>query len=122
MFFFGLANAGVKVDSVGAMSGAVIIALVVGKTIGITAFSLFGVCIGFGLPPGLSIADLVAMSALASVGLTVALFVADSAFPEPVLGGQAKMGALMSMGGPAVAWTLRKLLSPFNGSEDADSG
>lgn len=112
MFFFGLANAGVKLDSIGTMTYSIIIALVVGKTLGIAAFSLLGVALGFGLPVGLSVGDLVAMSCLASVGLTVALFVADSAFPEPGLKGQAKMGAVLSVGGPAIAWTLKILLNP----------
>jgi NhaA family Na+:H+ antiporter len=40
--------------------------------------------------------DLVMASFVAALGLTVALFVAGAAFTDPLLLGQAKMGALFS--------------------------
>jgi hypothetical protein len=107
MFFFGLANAGVAVDAVGGVTWAVVISLLVGKTIGIAIFSLFAVMIGFGLPDGLTYGDLVAMSALAGVGLTVALFLANEAFQAPELKGQAKMGAVLSLGCFIFSWCIR---------------
>jgi len=97
LFFFGLANAGVSMGSVGGMTAAVFLALLVGKTCGIVGFSLLAVKMGFGLPEGIMLGDLIAISAIAGVGLTVALFVANEAFVDPELRGQAKMGALLSV-------------------------
>ena len=47
---------------------------------------------------------------IASLGLTVALFVATAAYPDAVLQGQAKMGALLSgiVGLAAVAYSAAK--------------
>eukprot|EP00439_Symbiodinium_sp_Y106_P070676 s46_g12.t1 len=97
MFFFGLANAGVKVGGLGSLTWATVIALIAGKTLGIVFFSLSAHCMGFLLPVGLTVVDLFAMSALGGVGLTVALFVSNEAFTDKGLQSQAKMGALLSV-------------------------
>jgi len=110
MFFFGLANAGVSMGSVGGMTIAVYAALLVGKTFGIVFFSLVAVKAGYGLPTGMYVGDLVAMAAIAGVGLTVALFVSNEAFVDPDLRGQAKMGALFSVTCGGFGWAFRKLL------------
>lgn len=122
MFFFGLANAGVPMGSVGAVTYSVVGALVLGKTLGIAACSLFASAIGFGLPAGVTIADLFAMSALGGVGLTVALFVANQAFVDPDLQGQAKMGAVISVACAGLAWALRVGLNACFGKADNASG
>jgi NhaA family Na+:H+ antiporter len=54
--------------------------------------------------------DLVMAGFIAALGLTVALFVATAAFQDPVLQGQAKMGALFSGGVGVLAVLLGKLL------------
>merc|ERR1719476_88415 len=95
MFFFGLSNAGVALNNIGGITAAVLFALVVGKTLGITGFSLLAGALGF--PSGLSVAELVSLSALAGVGLTVALFMANEAFPDFQLQGQAKFAAVLSV-------------------------
>jgi len=107
MFFFGLANAGVKLGSIGGITGCVGLSLVVGKTVGIAVMSAIGPLIGAPLPKGLGMADLVATAALGGVGLTVALFVANEAFVEPEMQGQAKMGAVLSTGCGALAWLIK---------------
>lgn len=107
MFFFGLANAGVQLGTVGGVTAAVIIALLVGKTLGIAAFSLLAVRLGFNLPAGVSVCDLFALSALGGVGLTVALFVSNEAFVDPGLKGQAKMGAVLSVSSGGLAWLIK---------------
>ncbi|CAE7211846.1 nhaA [Symbiodinium natans] len=107
MFFFGLANAGVKLDSIGGVTACVGLALLVGKTVGIVSMSVLGSCIGAPLPKGLGMADLVATAALGGVGLTVALFVANEAFVQPEMQGQAKMGAVLSTGCGAIAWLTK---------------
>jgi NhaA family Na+:H+ antiporter len=110
MFFFGLANAGVSFGSVGGVTVSVVVALLVGKTAGIVACSGLAVCLGFGLPEGLEMLDLVLMGMLAGVGLTVCLFVANEAFVDPELQGQAKMGAVISVGFGALAYFLRRVV------------
>mmetsp|Transcript_87199 Transcript_87199/g.255205 ORF Transcript_87199/g.255205 Transcript_87199/m.255205 type:complete len:627 (-) Transcript_87199:188-2068(-) len=111
MFFFGLANAGVRLGSVGGITASVGISLLVGKTLGIALFSLLGMRLGFGLPDGLTVGNLFAMSAIAGVGLTVALFVANEAFVDPELRGQAKMGAVLSVACGGCGWAIQRLSS-----------
>jgi len=107
MFFFGLANAGVPFNEFGGITISVVVALAIGKTLGIAAFALMAQCIGFGLPNGVTVTDLFAMSALGGVGLTVALFVANQAFVDPGLRGQAKMGAVISVACAGLGWAIR---------------
>jgi NhaA family Na+:H+ antiporter len=120
MFFFGLANAGVEMGNVGGITIAIVVSLILGKTLGIALFSLFGCCIGFPLPAGITIVDLFSMSALGGVGLTVALFVTNEAFVDPGLKAQAKMGALISVFSAAVAWAIKKLGNMCGGSLSED--
>eukprot|EP00931_Biecheleriopsis_adriatica_P007715 TRINITY_DN10897_c0_g1_i2.p1 TRINITY_DN10897_c0_g1~~TRINITY_DN10897_c0_g1_i2.p1 ORF type:complete len:674 (-),score=96.73 TRINITY_DN10897_c0_g1_i2:280-2268(-) len=110
MFFFGLVNAGVKLNSIGGITAGVVVALVVGKTLGITLMSLLGICIGAPLPSGVTTVDLLATSTLGGIGLTVALFVANEAFVQPELRGQAKMGAVISVLCGLIAFGTKKLL------------
>ena len=70
--------------------------LVVGKTVGVTLFGLLAMKLGFSLPNRMGIKELVMAGFVAALGLTVALFVAGAAFTDPILLGQAKMGALFS--------------------------
>jgi len=107
MFFFGLANAGVQLGAFGGITVSVITALLVGKTLGIAGFGMLAMSMGFALPTGVTMVDLVSMSALGGVGLTVALFVANQAFVDPDLQGQAKMGAVLSVGCAFFAWAFR---------------
>jgi len=90
-----------------------VIALIVGKTIGITLCSLLAIQLGFALPAGVTISDIVAMSALGGVGLTVALFVANEAFVDPGLRGQAKMGAVISVLSAVVAGVIKWVAGVF---------
>ena len=109
---FGLANAGVSFASMGPATWSVLVALLVGKTIGITGFAVLGDKLGFRLPKGMDIRSLVIASLVAGLGLTVALFVAGAAFsPQPKLMGAAKMGALLSSLAAPLAIALGKLLA-----------
>eukprot|EP00913_Durusdinium_trenchii_P009454 g8886.t1 len=107
MFFFGVANAGVKVDGVGTLTIATFIALILGKTLGIVFFALLAHGLGFLLPIGLTVVDLFAMSALGGVGLTVALFVSNEAFVDTGLQSQAKMGAVFSVASALLAFSIK---------------
>lgn len=97
LFFFAFANAGVEFAGIGPMTWTILGALVIGKTIGVTLFSMVAHKIGLSLPDGMGVKELVMAGFIAALGLTVALFVAAAAFPMNVeLLGQAKMGALFS--------------------------
>ena len=96
LFFFAFANAGVVFESIGTMTWLVLIALVVGKTLGVWLAAKWIGKLGFPLPAGMDQRDLVMAGFIAALGLTVALFVAAEAFVDPGLRGQAKMGALFS--------------------------
>ena len=98
LFFFGLANAGVGFSSMGTATWAVLVALVVGKTLGIVAFGGLAHVLGFKLAEGMSFRSLFVAGLTAGLGLTVALFVAGVAYTDPALQGAAKMGALFSAG------------------------
>ena len=99
---FALANAGIQItgDSLtnpSRITVGVILGLVVGKTVGISAFSWVAVKLRVGrLPEGVRFSQLVGIATLAGIGFTVSLFVAGLAF----LGGpelrDAKVGILIA--------------------------
>ncbi|WP_224983317.1 Na+/H+ antiporter NhaA [Geomonas agri] len=97
LFVFGLVNAGVAFGSVGAATWLVLASLVFGKAIGIVGFGLLGSRLGFPLPVGVGLRELLATGLVAGIGFTVALFVAGEAFPDSELGSSAKMGAMLSI-------------------------
>jgi NhaA family Na+:H+ antiporter len=97
LFFFGIANAGVAFSGVGAATWGVMLALIVGKTVGIFTFSMTAHAMGYPLPEGMNPRSLAVAGMTAALGLTVALFVAGVAFTDPGLQGAAKMGALGSV-------------------------
>jgi NhaA family Na+:H+ antiporter len=96
LFFFSFTQAGVPLADLGPMTWLILGSLVIGKTAGITLFGLGARAAGFPLPDRMGVRELVMAGYVAALGLTVALFVASAAFIDPVLLGQAKMGALFS--------------------------
>lgn len=110
LLLFGLANAGVEFSSIGSATWLVLMGLIVGKPIGIFLFGwLAAQPLGFGLPQGLRIVDLVVIGFVAAIGFTVSLFVASVAFPQGPVQDAAKMGALLSLGAAALAFLVGKL-------------
>ena len=97
LFMFSLANAGVQFSSMGTVTWLVLVSLIVGKTIGIFGFGWLAAKLGFGLPRGMKLRDLLVAGLIAGAGFTVALFVAGEAFTDPVIRGAAKMGAIFSL-------------------------
>lgn len=97
LFIFGLVNAGVSFGSMGTATWLVLVSLLAGKAIGIVSFAMLGQQLGFPLPAGMGVRELVASGLLAGVGFTVALFVAGEAFSDPVTSAAAKMGAMLSL-------------------------
>lgn len=110
LFMFSLANAGVQFSSVSTVTWLVLTALLAGKTLGIFSFSCLATRLGFGLPHGMTLRDLVVAGMIAGTGFTVALFVAGEAFTDPVVQGASKMGAMLSLSAAALGLLLSKLI------------
>ena len=97
LFFFGLLNAGVEFQSIGAPTWLVLAGLIVGKPVGIFLFGwLAAGPMRLGLPEGMRSVDLIVIGFVAAIGFTVALFVASVAFPAGAVQDAAKMGAVFS--------------------------
>lgn len=111
LFFFAFANAGVPFSGITGLTWIVLLSLLLGKTIGITAFSAVGDKFGFPLPDGMQLRQLLLTGIIAGIGLTVALFVSGQAFVDAGLQGAAKMGALFSGGISVFAIVLGKMLN-----------
>jgi NhaA family Na+:H+ antiporter len=101
---FAMANAGihVPVDEIGAafsnrVTWGVMLGLVVGKTVGITVFTLLAVKLKVGrLPVGVTPRYVLGAGALGGIGFTVSLFVTELAFGEQIVGTDARLGVLIA--------------------------
>ncbi len=104
LFFFGLVNAGVQFSDIGVPTLLVAAGLIIGKPMGITALGWFAARpLKLGLPNGMDMRDLFVLGTVASIGFTVALFVASVAFSPGAVQDAAKMGALLSFFGGGIA-------------------
>jgi NhaA family Na+:H+ antiporter len=113
---FGLCNAGVAFSTVGVATWLIMIALVVGKPLGITLCTYVGdKFLGLTIPKGMDYRDVVTLGCVAGIGFTVALFVATAAFKstDPNLD-PVKMGALLSFGAAIVSLIVAKILGVQN--------
>ncbi len=95
---FALANAGVSLSVEGLdtdVFAGVFFGLVVGKLVGVVAFTWLAVRLGVGrLPERTTWGHVVGIGATAGIGFTVALFVAGLSFDDPDLLRSAKLGIL----------------------------
>jgi NhaA family Na+:H+ antiporter len=97
---FALANAGVRLSAdafrdamTSPVTLGVVLGLVAGKILGITLASALAVRTGLGrLPSACGWRHVVGVSAVAGVGFTVSLFIAELAFADPALAVEAKVG------------------------------
>ena len=97
LFLFGLLNAGVEFNAIGAPTWLVLAGLIIGKPFGVLAFGWFGASVmKLGLPEGMRTVDLFVIGCVAAIGFTVSLFIASVAFPPGAVQDAAKMGALFS--------------------------
>jgi len=99
---FALANAGITFSSK-SFSGdhrlliGVVLGLLVGKTVGVSAMTWLGVRLGIGrLPPGVGPRHVLGIAVVAGIGFTVALFIAGLAFDDVASQNQAKIGILIA--------------------------
>ena len=111
---FAFANAGVSLGG-GTLAhggltrviGGVLFAKLVGKFIGVAGATLLAKRLGIGrLPDGIGVREVLGISALAGIGLTVSFLVADLAFADQVRQNQAKIAVL-------VAAVISALLAAF---------
>lgn len=128
---FGLANAGVvirpetlKAAATSPITIGVIVALLAGKALGISGGAAIALRTGRGdLPGRVRYGHLMGGAVLAGIGFTIALFIADLAFADPVLRDQAKMGVLA---GSLLAAVLGSLVLRYLGERlplcSADDG
>jgi Na+:H+ antiporter, NhaA family len=99
---FAFANAGVRLSAealreatTSPVTLGVVLGLVVGKVLGIMLASAIAVRTGVGqLPAGCGWRHMVGMSAVAGIGFTVSLFIAELAFEEPRLGASLLAGVI----------------------------
>lgn len=102
MPLFALANAGVGLEGIDVADGAsrsimlgVLVALVLGKPLGVISASWLAVRVGLcRLPPGVSWSGVCLVGLLAGIGFTMSIFIANLAFTQDQLLGAAKLGVL----------------------------
>lgn len=103
MPLFALANAGVSLGGMDLSAGGaqwvvagVMLALVLGKPLGVVTVSWLMVRLGWcRLPPGVSWGGIWLIGLLAGIGFTMSIFIAMLAFTDDTLLGAAKLGVLM---------------------------
>ena len=112
---FGLVNAGVVLGNSGSATGLVLLGLLVGKPLGIALFTLLAEKVfRLEIPAGMGYRHVIVLGAVAGIGFTVALFMAEAAYPassfSPELRDAVKMGALASFFAGALAIGLARML------------
>lgn len=118
MPLFALANAGVNVGGISwDVSGApavfvgVVLGLVLGKPCGVLAASFLAVKLGLcALPPGVDWRGIALAGALAGIGFTMAIFIANLAFDSAALLTTAKLGVLVASGLASILGLVAGLL------------
>ena len=123
MPIFALANAGVALDGdmleralSSTITLGVVVGLVAGKLFGIYGISVAAQRAGLGrLPDGVERPHLLGGAALAGIGFTVALFIAELAFEDPELREEAKVGVLAAS---LIAALLATVLFRLAGARD----
>ncbi|WP_122261019.1 Na+/H+ antiporter NhaA [Ornithinimicrobium cerasi] len=126
---FALTNAGIDLrDGVLAdaltsrLTWAVVVGLVVGKTLGIglTCFLALRLRLG-GLPSGVGPGHVLGGSALSGIGFTVSLLVVGLAFDDEQLRAQATVGVLLAaVLATLLGWALFRAAAVLRGEGDAD--
>jgi Na+:H+ antiporter, NhaA family len=107
---FGLVNAGVLLQGYGTGTWAVLTATLAGRPAGMLIAVAGGLAAGLHLPARIGWRELVVVAFATSIGFAFSLLVSTHAFAiGPVLD-EVKIGALLSLGGAAVALVLAVIL------------
>ena len=103
------------------VAGSVALGLVLGKPLGVLLACALSVRLGLSrLPAGVTALHLVVLGVVAGVGFTMALFIAQLAFPEPRLLAAAKVGILIaSAAAGMLALLIGRVLLPKTASAAA---
>ena len=126
---FAFANAGVDLrdgvllDALGSrLTWAVVVALVVGKFLGIGLASWAGVRAGLGrLPLGVGFGHVFGGAVLSGIGFTVSLLIAGLALSDPQQHDQAVVGILIAaVLATVLGWVAFRAAAVFRGEGDAD--
>ncbi|WP_197322110.1 Na+/H+ antiporter NhaA [Saccharomonospora sp. NB11] len=126
---FALANAGIDLRNgvlgqalTSRITWSVVIALVLGKFVGISLSTVLGVRFGVGrLPRGVGYGHVFGGAALSGIGFTVSLLIARLAFSDPVMRDEAIVGVLLAaVLATTLGWTVFRLAVRFGGRTDAD--
>ena len=129
MPLFAFANAGITLTgssgaSVGTVTLAVLIGLVLGKFVGIFLFTFLAVKSGLtALPEGVTWKQIAGVALLGGIGFTVALFIANLSFgaSDPELLNQAKLGILLgTICAGILGYVVLRLTLPKDSVQDQD--
>lgn len=129
---FALANAGIAlsadtITNPSAVLTGVVVALVVGKLVGVVSFSWLAVRLGLGrLPKGARWGHIIAVGAIAGIGFTVSLFITGLAFNANDLQDQAKIGILAAsliaaLSGAAIFTIVGRRVPGLNSNPEFDT-
>jgi NhaA family Na+:H+ antiporter len=121
LLLFGFANAGVPFREIGPGTYYVLAALLLGKPLGILAFSSGARVFGARLPSELQLGDLLLVGLAASIGFTVSLFFATAAFPEGSALSETKMGALLSFLAAPLALVVSRVVHRTAGLNEREA-
>ena len=126
---FALTNAGVDLrdgvlgDALSSrLTWAVVVALVLGKVLGVGLASWAGVRAGLGrLPQGVGFGHVFGGAALSGIGFTVSLLIAGLAFEDEALQDQAVVGVLLAaVLATVLGWAVFRAAAVLRGQTDAD--
>jgi Na+:H+ antiporter, NhaA family len=130
MPLFAVANAGVSISGIEMNQDAmlvlagVVVALLVGKPLGVIGISWIAVRLGWcRLPAGVDWRGIVLVGLLAGIGFTMSIFVAMLAFADANLLAAAKLGVLIGTGmagALGIAWGVRYARSLRLATDQAD--
>lgn len=123
---FALANAGIPLSTEALRSAAssrvtigVVLGLVAGKLVGVSAFTWLAVRLGIArLPDDLRWRHVLGLAALAGIGFTVSIFVTGLAFSDLALQDEAKVGVLVASVAAAALGSALLLGAPAGAPEE----
>jgi len=110
LFFFGLVNAGVPLQSLEPGTWALPIGVLAGRPIGVLVGAGLALAIGLHLPTRLGWRDLVVVGFIVAIGFSVGLFFSTALLPPGQLRAETSMGVLMTLVGAPLALVSARLL------------